>query len=311
MTPTAPRGFTLIELLAALVLGLLVSGATYQLVLNGQRAAHAQAEQVSLQDNVRSGLLFLGNELREIGYSEITADAAAALGLPGGAIPDADLIAIGPDSITYRALRAVGFTCSLDGATGDAVLRSGTYHALRAPTASDSMLLYVENVAATSTDDAWLRAAITAAPAAQSCPDGEPGLRFRVALASLPAGLTTAVVLSKMVVGGPVRTYEVVQVRSYQSGGSAWLGMRSVSAGATLQPIVGPLSDGTGAEQGLQLSYRDGSDNVTGELSDVRGIEATLVGITAEPVHGWGTGPAAVDTLALTTRVSLRNARRP
>ncbi|MGH7525898.1 MAG: hypothetical protein ACREMX_04275, partial [Gemmatimonadales bacterium] len=119
----------MIELLAALVLGLLVSGVTYRLVLTSQRAAQAQAEQVSLQDNVRAGLLLLGNELREVGFGEITADAAAALGLPGAALPDPDLIAIGPDSITYRAVRAVGFTCSLDGATGDVVLRSGaTYH---------------------------------------------------------------------------------------------------------------------------------------------------------------------------------------
>ena len=118
----------MVELMVALVLVLMVGGVTYQLLVNNQRVSRAQTSQVSLQDNVRSGALILGNELREVGYDAVTATAAgAAAQVPGLAVANnPDLVAIGPDSIRYRAMRALGFTCSVDPATGDIVLRTAT-----------------------------------------------------------------------------------------------------------------------------------------------------------------------------------------
>src|SRR6185295_12727343 len=84
MTMTSRRGFTLVELIITLVLMLMVAGVTYGLLVNNQRVSRAQTSQVSLQDNVRSGALILGNELREIGYDEVTAASAASVAqVPG------------------------------------------------------------------------------------------------------------------------------------------------------------------------------------------------------------------------------------
>ena len=51
------RGFTLVEVLLALVIMGVVTGALYRLLNTNQRLALAQAEQVSLQSNVRTGSL--------------------------------------------------------------------------------------------------------------------------------------------------------------------------------------------------------------------------------------------------------------
>ena len=51
------RGFTLVEVLLALVIMGVVAGAIYRLLNTNQRLSLAQAEQVSLQSNVRTGSL--------------------------------------------------------------------------------------------------------------------------------------------------------------------------------------------------------------------------------------------------------------
>ena len=51
------RGFTLVEVLLALVIMGVVAGAIYRLLNTNQRLALAQAEQVSLQSNVRTAAI--------------------------------------------------------------------------------------------------------------------------------------------------------------------------------------------------------------------------------------------------------------
>ena len=60
------RGFTLVEVLLALVIMGVVAGAIYRLLNTNQRLSLAQAEQVSLQSNVRTGSLLVPSELREL-----------------------------------------------------------------------------------------------------------------------------------------------------------------------------------------------------------------------------------------------------
>ena len=60
------RGFTLVEVMIALVILGIVTGAIYRLLDANRRIAVAQAEQVMLQSNVRTGSLIGPNELREL-----------------------------------------------------------------------------------------------------------------------------------------------------------------------------------------------------------------------------------------------------
>jgi len=303
----------MVELMVALVLMTLVGGVTYQLLVNNQRVTRSQTEHVSMQDNVRSGALILGNELREVGWDAVSAAAVlelAAAGIPVAASPD--LIAMGSDSITYRAMRAIGFTCQLNGATGDITLRTSSYVPQRALTLSDSLLVYVENKSNTAADDIWIHVGLTQVNVAQNCPDGTAGLRFRIALPALAyPGLALGTVFGKMVVGGPVRGFEVMQMRTYPAGGDTWLGMRSLTSGGALQPVLGPLSDNAAAIPGMALTFRDAANATTAVPNNVRAVEVTLRGITDAPVHRNGYGYATVDSLSLTTRVALRNALRP
>ena len=233
---TTRRGFTLIELMIGMILLLAIGGVTYQLLVNTQRVSRSQTQHISMQDNVRSGALIMANELREVGYDAITATGLPLIQVkfPGAALAagtNSDLRAIGPDSVTYRAMRGLGYTCQLSAGTNDVVVINAAndarqWQGLRTLTTTDSLMLYIENDKTTSADDMWITVGLTTAPVAQNCPDGSAGIRFRIAI---PAGLliTTTTAFGNMFVGGAVRDFELMQMRSYTSGGKTWLGMRS------------------------------------------------------------------------------------
>ena len=97
---TQRRGFTLIEVLLALVIMGVVTGAIYRLLNTNQRLSLAQAEQVNLQSNVRTGSLVVPNELRELNTVLGSLDATRN-----------DVTVANADGITYRAMRGLGFLC--------------------------------------------------------------------------------------------------------------------------------------------------------------------------------------------------------
>ena len=315
---TTRRGFTLIELMIGLILLLAVAAVTYQLLVNTQRISRSQSQHIGMQDNVRSGALIMAHELREVGYDQITATSLPLLQVrfPGAALvagTNSDLRAIGPDSVTYRAMRGLGYTCQLSAGTNDVVVINAPndvrqWQALRTLTTTDSLMLYIENDKTTSGDDMWLTVGLTTAPVAQNCPDGTAGIRFRI---GMPAGLliTSATAFGNMFVGGPVRAFELMQMRSYTSGGKVWLGMRSrpLTVGTTLEPVLGPLS---GTATGLQLMYRDASNNATTVADNVRSVQQLPQSASDEVVRTTGRY-AKLDSLTMTTRVALRNALRP
>jgi prepilin-type N-terminal cleavage/methylation domain-containing protein len=324
MTMTTRRGFTLVELLVGLILLTAVGAVTYQLLVNTQRVSRSQNQHIGMQDNGRSGALIVANELREQGYDQVTAAALASLAgnglLAGNALvagTNSDLRAIGPDSITYRAPRGIGYMCSFTetGATtadvvvyNDNVVPTRKWQAYRSITSTDSLMLFVENNAKTAVDDLWLTVGLTANQSAQNCPDGNAGIRFRI---QIPAGLVITALTLKGVMppGNPVRAFELMQMRSYTSGGKVWLGMRSrpLTAGTTIQPVVGPLSS---TANGLTFSFKDANDNVTTVADNVRSVQIALQPMSDEMVRTTGKyGSMTIDTA--TTRVSLRNALRP
>lgn len=306
---TTRRGFTMIELMMGLVLTLLVGAVTYQLLANNQRVSRGQTAHVSLQDNVRAGALIVTNELREVGYDDVSAAASLKLAYLPVTTNRTDLVSIGAGGVSYFAMRGLAFVCGLvNGAPSKVIVRQSTYSMLRTPVSTDSLFLYVENDNQTANDDAWVHLGIAGAPVNQNCNDGSAGRAFTV---GFPAGLAAGTVFPNVVLGGPVRLAEVMRLEYYASGGKSWLGMRSVSANGALEPVVGPLADSTATQRGLTFRYLDKANAVTAVLNNVRSIEVTLKGVTDERVRGSAAAHGAIDSLSLVTTVALRNALRP
>src|SRR5262249_15008683 len=123
------------------------------------------------------------------------------------------------------------------------------------------------------------------------------------------AGVAGSAAPTRMAVGGPVRFFEVMELRYYRSTGKSWLGERSITAGGVIEPMLGPLVDSTGTERGLTLAYLDRDGAVTSIPNEVREISWTLKGVTDGAVRTSGS-TLAVDSLTLSTSVALRNALR-
>jgi hypothetical protein len=161
----------------------------------------------------------------------------------------------------------------------------------------DSLLLYVEGDPNISTDDQWLPLRISAV-GASTC-----GAAPAIALTISPA---ITIPLTQIVLDAPVRTFEVMELGILNSGGQNWLGVRSVSAGQTLQPALGPIT-----ATGLQFDYYDAAGAVTANRTAVRSIQITVRGQTDRTVRAAGQSTAQVALDSLSTRITLRNAPHP
>jgi prepilin-type N-terminal cleavage/methylation domain-containing protein len=285
------RGFTLIELLIALVMMGVVTGGLYAMLIRTQRLTRAQTEQLSLQSTVRSASLVVPSELREL-------NNVVGAATPG---PQVDLVAQAPTSITYRAMRGLGFVCQVT-ATEIRVLKD-QWSAYRDPVATrDAAYIFIENDPALTSDDAWLQENITGVNMASTC-----GANNAIALTVSP-NLTPALVL----IGTPVRTFEVMKLSLYVEGGKSWLGAQSVSGGdPSLQPLLGPLKDDNGVTAGLNFTYLDAAGAVTAVPANVKSVVLTVRGVSQHAMSRSGGSYAGVGTDSLVTQVSLRNAFRP
>lgn len=315
---TTRRGFTMVELMIGLVLTLAVGGVTYQMLLNNQRVTRTQTEYVGMQDNVRSGALIIANELRDLGYDDITPGITGS-SLALGGYPDlgtrSDLLAIGAGTIMYHSTRGLGFVCDRTTvAPYKVVVYQTSWQALRTPAATDTLMVYVENNPGTSADDAWVHLGISGAPVSKDCPTvagvTPKGWEFTVAGPLVPFALNMPLALGNVVLGGPVRLTEVMRMSNYIANGRTWLGMRSESANDVFQPVIGPIADSTASVRGLRFRFWDANDVETANPDLVRAITVDLRGVTDQPVRSRDAQLSTIDTLGLTTRIALRNALR-
>jgi len=306
------RGYTLVELLVALLLLTIVLGAIYRLLNNTQRVSRAQAEHVDMQSNMRAGTLIVPAELRAIGFDSVPLGTADAI------VPD--LQSLQANSIRFRAVRSLGFICQIinpDFVVVDTTT-VGNYSQLRLPVAGqDSLMVFVEKNTSTTGDDRWVSRGIQAIAGA-TCPvSGHLGLSFRVPGGSFnvtapPASAPDPLTSAELTVGSPVRTFEVMEYSLYQdASGPYYLGARSVSSGAAIQPVLGPLKPPP--DGGFRLDYFDEIGNAIttttpADKRNVRAIQVTLIGVSTQPVttSGYGTQQQAVDSVV--TLVQLRNA---
>jgi hypothetical protein len=250
------RGFTLPDLLVGLLLLSLVATLAVRMTLMYGRVLRGQRERAGLQSAFTAGFSLLSADLGDIA--------------PG------DLSLVSPDLMQYRALRASGLACSLHGT--EVLVLLDRFASTRLPQAGrDSLLVYFGGSRSASSVDEWLLAPV--AGVTRTTCDGRPALRLTTALDStrLRDGAPPALV--------PIRTFEVMQARLYSSLGAWWLGVRSVSAGETFQPVAGPF-EGAGS----QFRYFDSAGAGTLVPVAVRAISITLSGRAA----GWNGVPAAL-----------------
>jgi prepilin-type N-terminal cleavage/methylation domain-containing protein len=276
------RGFTLVEILIALVIMGVVTGAVLRLLNTSQRLSRAQAEQVTLQSNVRTGSLVVPNELRELNT------------VLAGAADQNDVTVAEPDRIEYRAMRGLGFVCQAPGAT-DLRLAKSSWTGLRAPDATrDDLYLFIDGDPDDDGDDSWLQVDLTAV--VDSDCGGAPA--YRLTAAAFPA----------VPLNTPVRLFELMRLELYaDAAGEWWLGAQSVSGGEIApQPMLGPLTD-----DGFALEYLGSNGNPTADLTAIKSIRVTVRGLTDEAVRAGGSGAMGHPEEALVTQVLLRNSIRP
>jgi prepilin-type N-terminal cleavage/methylation domain-containing protein len=278
---TKRRGFTLIEVLLALVILGVVTGALYRLLNTSQRLSLAQAEQVSLQSNVRTGSLVVPNELRELNT------------VLGGAAEQNDVTDADADGVTYRAMRGLGFVCQAPGANELRLLQS-TWTGLRAPDATrDSLYVFVDGDTDEDDDDQWVQLDITNVAASTCGADAA----YRLTVAGPPA----------VSVNTPVRVFELMRLELYADAGQWWLGASSEKlAPGVLNPVLGPLTD-----DGFALEYLDAAGNPTADNTAIKSVRLTVRGVTDDAVRAGGSGAMGHPEEALTTQVLLRNSIRP
>lgn len=283
MRGKARRGFTLVELLIAIVIFGIVSAAIYGLLTRTQRLTRTQAERSTMQANLRTGLGLVTSELRELNTNAT----------------QADIYAMNGTSIEYRGMRGLGFVCDI--AEDYVRMPRATWDGYRDPVATrDRVMLFVEDDPDLATDDSWVERAVSTV-SAENCSAGGAGIRLDFGT-DLPSDT-----LAMMTVGSPVRTFERMEIAQMSADGETWLGARSVSAGETLQPILGPL-----AASGVSFTYwtaEAGTSTQTSTLTAVRSVRLVLRGVTENIVAaGAGTTPWARATDSLITDIRLRNA---
>jgi prepilin-type N-terminal cleavage/methylation domain-containing protein len=282
---TQRRGFTLVEVLLALIIMGVVTGAIYKLLNTNQRLAVAQAEQVTLQSNVRTGSLIVPSELRELNTLSL------------GTVDQNDITDADPDGVEYRASRGLGFLCQVP-AAGQLRIAQASWTGVRSPLANrDDLYLFVDADQDEDEDDAWQQMDITAvAFGATACGVGAPGWILTVA-GAIPGGVP---------VNTPVRLYEVMRFQLTSVGGEWWLAAQSITAGEALTPVLGPLT-----ANGFGLEYFDSTGAATADKTAIKSVRITVQGLTDGAVRAGGTAIAAYSRDTLTTQVLLRNSIRP
>jgi prepilin-type N-terminal cleavage/methylation domain-containing protein len=277
----ACRGFTLVEVVVALGLTLIVTGSMHRLLVTTQRLSRVQSAQVNLQSSLRAGALVIASEVRELN------------GVVAGSSDQTDILSITGSSMTYRAARGMGFLCEPP-AAGHIRIAQSTFTGFRSPQPSrDAAYLFVEGNPEAGVKDAWLPLPIASVATTSGCP-GAAGPAISIALSS-PAPIVA------VPAGTPLRIYETMELRLYQSDGQWWLGARSVSAGEAIQPVIGPLA----GSDALRLEYLNGAGIPTTEPAAIKSIVATLRG-TSEQLEPPGSHDRLEQELA--TQITLRNA---
>lgn len=294
------RGFTLVELLISIVLLGFVALAGTRIMTSMLRVGSAQAQLAGAQGTSRTGSLAIPSEFREIGFDTIP-----------GVGTDSDLESIKTNRLSFRAMRGVGFTCSVAAGINEFRIRTPIF-GMRAPAITDSFRLFVENDVNRGDDDQWVSLPVTAIDPASTC-GADPAIRITLAAAPLHSPGGTNILASEVFVGGPIRWYERLEYGPVIDAGRTYVGARSMNLGQnTLIAMIGPLPDSTG----FTLTYYDAAGAVldpavASNRIKVRSIGVRMVGSTTAPISSYGASTRSRAQSPVFTRVALRNNLRP
>lgn len=285
------RGFTLAEILVAIFLTTVVGASIYQLLWSTQRNTGALAQKMDVQDNVRSTVYYLSTIFRDLNASE------------------GDIIALGSNSMRFRSVRWSGVICSAPATSGTDVLlslRTSMMMGVRRPSPTlDSAHVYRDGDPSTRVDDRWLAAGILTTTNGV-CADGEASVNVTLSVAASSGGNDSLLV--GVTAGAPIRGFQVEELSLYQEGdGRWWLGQRAavrLGSWTTRQPILGPYQT-----SGINLTFYDVNEVTTATVTDVASVELIIRGESRQRARGRNGVEYMRDSL--TTRVALRNNRRP
>jgi hypothetical protein len=259
MTPRA--GHTLLELVLALLFLGLLGPVLVRATLAMTRSVRSGVAASATHQALESGAAFLASELGDAGRDSLASD----------------LLVLGSDSVTYRAIRGAGLACALS--PGDVWLRQDGASFPRLPQPGrDSLLVFL----GTASPAEWVT--IPVLTVGTSVCGAQPALRLGTRFD------TTQVVLAAAPALAPALVFEVMQARLYSSSGAWWLGARSVSAGEIIQPLAGPLDPG-----GLSLAWRDSLGALTSQPSQARTVTLGLAGTWA----GWPSAGTRAESAAV------------
>lgn len=269
------RGFTIIELLISMMLGLLVLGAVYQLMITQSGGYGKQRELADVRETTRSAATLLSWDLRH-----------AAAGGSG-------IVAMTPNSITLRSVRGVGVICAKHPTLPRYALWRTAGRIESAPEDS-ALILQIGR-------DRWQRSNVVSVgtPAAMGIATcawpGAPAPDLVVQLAVNSKSDTI-----NIRVGAPIRTYKRVEYSQYVLDGRWWLG-RKVGASASYEQLTGPLLPSTG----LRFAYFDTLGAATATPAAVGTVAFTLSAESYKKVRK-STGAFAYQHDSLSTKVLLR-----
>jgi len=272
---TSPRGFTIIELLISMMLGLLVLGAVYKLMITQSGGYGKQRELADVRETARSATTLLSWDLRH-----------AAAGGSG-------IVAMSPNSITLRSVRGVGVICAKHPTLPRFALWRTAGKIESAPEDS-ALILQVGR-------DRWQRVNVTSVgtPAAMgitSC--AWPGARPPDMVIQIAVNSKSDTINIK--VGAPFRAFRRVEYSQYAVDGRWWLG-RKVGASGSYEQLTGPLLPTTG----LRFSYFDTLGAVTATPAAVGTVAFSLNAESYKKVR-MSTGLFAYQRDSLSTKVLLR-----
>lgn len=276
------EGFTLVEIMIVVILGSIIMGSIYQMVVLQEQTTRSQYAQIQTGENAQIGLAILTNDLKEISAR------------------DSDIVSLDSTSITFRAMRKAGIVCLKD--AGNSYVYA--WELGEAFAGEDSVMIFQDGAnSASSTDDSWKRLKIGSVATGVTCgtnPMGVTNTR-RLNFAANPLG--------SVQVGALLRSFKGnTQYRLVDNG--TWGELRRTEAG-TEQVLLDQMA--LTSEGGLRFRYYDSAGvqipaaNLTTRKYDVMRIQVKVTAKAGTNASKTGTNRY---TDSLVTQVYIRGNRR-